>query len=705
MRLLSNLSIRIVLGLLFGAMGLLLVVLAAASLIESAAQNSAFRRMALLASTDQSLFDALRTQRYERGVVHVQLVGAAASDAAVDKVVMQGRQRAEDAYTLAAAALALVPLEGSGGLANLEPLKANMAKAHEAIVALRVAADSARRVPKTDRDAAILHDWDEKTNAFSDSMSALSDVLEAAFKLVDPQVDELLAVKRASWSVRNYGGLELLAGAGALSSRKPWTKEQFQNWAESHGRVKAAWEIVSTAAARADIPGSVVTAVREANEGFFGPEEAWRQTITSQLSAGEVPELTEKEYTARVVPSIAHIDNVAAAAKDEMVARARAVVAHSRAVLILDAVALIVAFALSVLGIFVVYRRVSAPITALTAAVARLANQDYAAEIPSETRGDEIGRMQQALLVLRENGRAYQSAVEARAASQAEIAARAEKVVSLCRGFDRRAGIGLDAVEQATARLAGFAREISGTAERSTFKAGVVAHSALEASDGVSSVAAAAEELAASIAEISRQTAQSTIIFTNAEAKARETNTQITGLAAASQKIGEIVTLIGQIARQTNLLALNATIEAARAGDAGKGFAVVASEVKNLATQTARATEDITSQVSQIQDMTAEAVKGVRAISGVITDMGGIISGIAGAVEEQGAATSEIARNVQEVAGAANQISVDIREVSLLAGRTNEVVRELQGASDTMHRQTDVLKSDVANFLGDIQAA
>jgi methyl-accepting chemotaxis protein len=313
--------------------------------------------------------------------------------------------------------------------------------------------------------------------------------------------------------------------------------------------------------------------------------------------------------------------------------------------------------------------------------------------------------MQEALLVLRENGRQHELAVEARIEEQAAAARRAQAVDTLCRGFDGQVGASLASVGQATARLMDASNAMIEAAARSASETGTVASAAQEASAGVNTEAAAAEELSASIAEISRQMAQSTAISNDAMEKAGKTDATIAGLATASQKIGEIVTLISNIASQTNLLALNATIEAARAGEAGKGFAVVASEVKSLANQTAQATQDITQQIGQIQDMTQAAVDGVRAISAVIREMGGITTGIAAAVEQQGAATSEIARNVQEVATAANQISASITDVSAAVDQSSEVAREVRAAAEVMNAEGNVLKDDVAGFLGGIRTA
>jgi methyl-accepting chemotaxis protein len=388
-----------------------------------------------------------------------------------------------------------------------------------------------------------------------------------------------------------------------------------------------------------------------------------------------------------------------------MVLRADAESGNALTTLILDTLLLLAALGLSVAGFVIVRRRVSAPILTLTGTIDRLAQQDFAVDIPPKTRDDEIGRMQEALIVLRENGRQHELAVEARLEEQVAAARRATTVDDLCRGFDGQVGASLASVSQATARLMDASTAMIEAAGRSASETGTVAAAAQEASAGVNTVAAAAEELSASISEISRQMSQSTAISNDAMEKAEKTDTTIAGLATASQKIGEIVTLISNIASQTNLLALNATIEAARAGEAGKGFAVVASEVKSLANQTAQATQDITQQITQIQDMTQAAVEGVRAISSVIREMGGITTGIAAAVEQQGAATSEIARNVQEVAMAANQISASITDVSSAVDQSSEVAREVRAAAEVMSAEGEVLKSDVAGFLGGIRTA
>jgi methyl-accepting chemotaxis protein len=246
-----------------------------------------------------------------------------------------------------------------------------------------------------------------------------------------------------------------------------------------------------------------------------------------------------------------------------------------------------------------------------------------------------------------------------------------------------------------------MARAAEATGKQST----AVAASSEEASTNVEAVAAATEELSASVNEISRQVAQSARIAAQAVAQASETDRSVQSLADAAQQIGEVVKLINSIAGQTNLLALNATIEAARAGDAGKGFAVVASEVKSLAKQTAKATEDIASQIKAIQDATAAAVGAIRGITGTIGQTSDIASAIAAAVEQQGVATREIASNVHQASMGTADVSANIAGVSRTAGEAGEAAAQVLSASDALARQSDTLRKEVGGFVTRLRAA
>ena len=261
----------------------------------------------------------------------------------------------------------------------------------------------------------------------------------------------------------------------------------------------------------------------------------------------------------------------------------------------------------------------------------------------------------------------------------------------------------VEIVASAATQLQSTARTMEGTANGTSEQATTVAAAADEAATNVQTVASAAEELASSIAEISRQVAQSTQIAGAAVDEAQRTNSMVQGLADAAQKIGEVVSLINDIASQTNLLALNATIEAARAGEAGKGFAVVASEVKNLANQTAKATDEISAQIGGIQTATKDAVGAIEGIGGTIGEINEIASAIAAAVEEQGAATQEIARNVEQAASGTTQVTQNISEVTQAASETGQAAGQVLDAASELSQQSEKLNGEVHRFLDQIR--
>jgi methyl-accepting chemotaxis protein len=282
---------------------------------------------------------------------------------------------------------------------------------------------------------------------------------------------------------------------------------------------------------------------------------------------------------------------------------------------------------------------------------------------------------------------------------------RGRRVDSITRNFESMIGEIVETVSSASTELEASAGTLTSTAERSQELTTTVAAASEEASTNVQSVASATEEMASSVNEISRQVQESAAIAGQAVDQARKTNDRVSELASAASRIGDVIELINNIAGQTNLLALNATIEAARAGEAGRGFAVVASEVKALAEQTAKATGEISTQISGIQTATQESVGAIKDIGHTIGRMSEIASTIASAVEEQGAATQEISRNVQQAAQGTMQVSSNIADVQRGASETGSASSQVLSAAQSLSRDSNRLKSEVSRFLNSVRAA
>ena len=349
---------------------------------------------------------------------------------------------------------------------------------------------------------------------------------------------------------------------------------------------------------------------------------------------------------------------------------------------------------------------IARPVTRMVAVMERLAQGERQIEIDYADRRDEVGAMARSVQVFKENGekidqlRAEQEAAE----RQAEIEKK-RTLDSIAATFEANVQKIVGAVSAAADELETTARSLSDTASRTQQRAMGVASSSRQTSMNVQTVATAADELSASIGEIGRQVEQASRVAGQAADDSQRTNASVEGLAEAAQKIGEVVALINDIAGQTNLLALNATIEAARAGEAGKGFAVVASEVKSLANQTSKATDDIRSQIGAIQSATESAVAAIRAISTTIVEVSSISSSIAAAVEEQSSATQEIARNVQQVAAGTEEVSKTIGGVTETAGETGTAAEEVLVAAGRLSEQSAQLRQQVDRFLAEIRAA
>src|SRR5712664_722533 len=352
-------------------------------------------------------------------------------------------------------------------------------------------------------------------------------------------------------------------------------------------------------------------------------------------------------------------------------------------------------------------RAISKPVVGLCAGMRELAEGNFQVVLPGLGRGDEVGDMAQAV-------ETFKVKAEQKAREEAEVKIKQDQIaaqqrkadmIKLADTFESAVGEIVETVSSASTELEASASTLTSTAERAQELTTMVAAASEEASTNVQSVASATEELTSSVNEISRQVQESARMAGEAVDQARKTNDRVSELSKAAARIGDVVELINTIAGQTNLLALNATIEAARAGEAGRGFAVVASEVKALAEQTAKATGEISQQISGIQAATQDSVAAIKEIGHTIGRMSEISSTIAAAVEEQGAATQEISRNIQQAAQGTTEVSSNITDVQRGASDTGSASAQVHSAAQSLSGESNRLKRQVSKFLDSVRAA
>ncbi|MGE7413812.1 methyl-accepting chemotaxis protein [Methylobacterium tarhaniae] len=350
-------------------------------------------------------------------------------------------------------------------------------------------------------------------------------------------------------------------------------------------------------------------------------------------------------------------------------------------------------------------RSITAPLQRLSGAMAALGGGARSIDLPDTGRADEIGAMARTVALFRDGLIDSESRDAIQRQDTDAKMARARHLETLTQGFEGKVSALIASLTAAAGQMEGAAHNLSTSAAESSNLSAGVADAASQTSANVGGVANATDELSASIEEITRQVAHSSVIAGRADAEAARTEATIRALAAGAQQIGDVVQLITSIAGRTNLLALNATIEAARAGEAGRGFAVVAAEVKDLATRTARATDEIAGQIGSIQAQTVQAVQAIEAIGGTIRDMNAIATGVASAMERQSAATGEIARNVQHAAHSTQVVSGHIDAVQQGADRTGGTADQVLHAAQHLARQAATLEREIGGFVMEIKAA
>jgi methyl-accepting chemotaxis protein len=438
-------------------------------------------------------------------------------------------------------------------------------------------------------------------------------------------------------------------------------------------------------------------AVGEGAESIF---DLRRQELAATAQGSQALQAT-RAAAATLTGEVSALVARAHAASDSAVAVSDGAVGRARAVLV--AIALL-SIALAGVAWLYVGRGVVARLKRLNGSMLALAEGDLSVAVPHDGQ-DELSAMADAVEVFKQHAVTTRKLEAEQRKSQEQRDARHDVVEGHIRRFDDKIGVLLQGLGSASRQMSAVATAMASAADEASHQATAVASASGEATESVRSVAAAAEEISVTVAEISHQITQSSNIAGRAVVEAERTDAIVRGLADAASKIGEVVQLIQAIAGQTNLLALNATIEAARAGEAGRGFAVVASEVKALATQTGKATEEIAAQIAAIQGATREAVQAIQAIGTTIGDISRISISIAAAMDQQGATTAEIARSTLHAAGGTQQVSRSIEVVSEATAKTGAAADEVLQAATDLNGKADELRAEVDQFLGQIRAA
>ncbi|MCP3477566.1 methyl-accepting chemotaxis protein [Bradyrhizobium sp. CCGUVB1N3] len=452
-----------------------------------------------------------------------------------------------------------------------------------------------------------------------------------------------------------------------------------------------------------------IRAIRDKLKGVFAAcdpvLEAGAKASTSEENA-KAADRAHKECDPVMDAALADIANFAARTADQVTKRRQELGAQASAsiqtVIGVSAAGLLLGV---VIALFIGLKAMSQPIARLKLAMEGLARNDLSTEVPEKDRRDEIGEMAKTVEIFKTNALEVERLKKVQEDAERQAAAqRRRDMVDLADGFERAVGEIVDTVGSASTELEASSSTLATTAQRAQQLTSVVAVASGEATGNVQSVATATEELSSSVNEISRQVQESARMAIDAVGQARSTTERVSQLSTAATRIGDVVELINTIAGQTNLLALNATIEAARAGEAGRGFAVVASEVKSLAEQTAKATGEISQQISGIQTATQDSVTAIREISATIERLSEVSSTIAAAVEEQGAATQEIARNVQQAAHGTQQVSSNIGDVQRGAAETGSASSQVLSTAKMLATDSNRLKLEVGKFLSTVRA-